>query len=168
MGAGPGTRSFPCLLTASPSTVSSVSPWWHSRKWLLNDVCGWRGSASFDRLHLADQPLILLQVRKLKLQLEEERQKCSRGDGTAAGDLAGLQNGSDLQFIEMQSKRSWSGIAVPGSGLVIHISQEELLQIVLSSGCPESSQGSNGAEQKLLLPCELQDNESTSLLGSGL
>ncbi|KAJ8782668.1 hypothetical protein J1605_009987 [Eschrichtius robustus] len=43
------------------------------------------------------------QIRKLKLQLEEERQKCSRSDGTA-GDLAGLQNGSDLQLIEMQSK----------------------------------------------------------------
>uniref|UniRef100_A0A2K5RGH5 Leucine-rich repeat flightless-interacting protein 2 n=1 Tax=Cebus imitator TaxID=2715852 RepID=A0A2K5RGH5_CEBIM len=42
-----------------------------------------------------------LDVRKLKLQLEEERQKCSRNDGTV-GDLAGLQNGSDLQFIEMQ------------------------------------------------------------------
>ncbi|XP_066206467.1 leucine-rich repeat flightless-interacting protein 2 isoform X2 [Saccopteryx leptura] len=45
---------------------------------------------------------LLSQVRKLKLQLEEERQKYSRGDGTAGGDLAGLQNGSDLQFIEMQ------------------------------------------------------------------
>ncbi|XP_058513146.1 leucine-rich repeat flightless-interacting protein 2 isoform X8 [Ochotona princeps] len=44
---------------------------------------------------------LLSQVRKLKLQLEEERQKCSRSDGPAA-DLAGLQNGSDLQFIEMQ------------------------------------------------------------------
>nr|XP_044992600.1 leucine-rich repeat flightless-interacting protein 2 isoform X7 [Jaculus jaculus] len=44
---------------------------------------------------------LLSQIRKLKLQLEEERQKCSRNDG-AAGDLAGLQNGSDLQFIEMQ------------------------------------------------------------------
>ncbi|KAM6177529.1 leucine-rich repeat flightless-interacting protein 2 isoform 1-T1 [Erethizon dorsatum] len=44
---------------------------------------------------------LLSQIRKLKLQLEEERQKCSRNDGTA-GDLAGLQNGSDLQFIEMQ------------------------------------------------------------------
>ncbi|XP_063116425.1 leucine-rich repeat flightless-interacting protein 2 isoform X25 [Cavia porcellus] len=44
---------------------------------------------------------LLSQIRKLKLQLEEERQKCSRDDGTA-GDLAGLQNGSDLQFIEMQ------------------------------------------------------------------
>ncbi|XP_062072023.1 leucine-rich repeat flightless-interacting protein 2 isoform X8 [Lepus europaeus] len=44
---------------------------------------------------------LLSQVRKLKLQLEEERQKCSRSDGTA-GDLAGLQNGSDLQLIEMQ------------------------------------------------------------------
>ncbi|XP_074168727.1 leucine-rich repeat flightless-interacting protein 2 isoform X19 [Rhinolophus sinicus] len=44
---------------------------------------------------------LLSQIRKLKLQLEEERQTFSRNDGTA-GDLAGLQNGSDLQFIEMQ------------------------------------------------------------------
>ncbi|XP_053456268.1 leucine-rich repeat flightless-interacting protein 2 isoform X11 [Nycticebus coucang] len=44
---------------------------------------------------------LLSQLRKLKLQLEEERQKCSRNDGTMA-DLTGLQNGSDLQFIEMQ------------------------------------------------------------------
>uniref|UniRef100_A0A8D1IDS1 Leucine-rich repeat flightless-interacting protein 2 n=2 Tax=Sus scrofa TaxID=9823 RepID=A0A8D1IDS1_PIG len=44
---------------------------------------------------------LLSQVRKLKLQLEEEQQKCSRNDGVA-GDPAGLQNGSDLQFIEMQ------------------------------------------------------------------
>ncbi|XP_004676377.1 PREDICTED: leucine-rich repeat flightless-interacting protein 2 isoform X1 [Condylura cristata] len=44
---------------------------------------------------------LLSQVRKLKLQLEEERQKGSRSDGTV-GDLAGLQNGSDLQLIEMQ------------------------------------------------------------------
>lgn len=40
---------------------------------------------------------LLSQIRKLKLQLEEERQN----DGMS-GDLAGLQNGSDLQFIEMQ------------------------------------------------------------------
>ncbi|XP_058146788.1 leucine-rich repeat flightless-interacting protein 2 isoform X2 [Dasypus novemcinctus] len=44
---------------------------------------------------------LLSQVRKLKLQLEEERQKCSRSDGPV-GEPAGLQNGSDLQFIEMQ------------------------------------------------------------------
>ncbi|XP_075820523.1 leucine-rich repeat flightless-interacting protein 2 isoform X23 [Microtus pennsylvanicus] len=44
---------------------------------------------------------LLSQVRRLKLQIEEERQKSSRNDGTS-GDLAGLQNGSDLQFIEMQ------------------------------------------------------------------
>lgn len=44
---------------------------------------------------------LLSQIRKLKLQLEEERQKCSRNDGMS-GDLAGLQNGSDLQFIEIQ------------------------------------------------------------------
>nr|XP_023475545.1 leucine-rich repeat flightless-interacting protein 2 isoform X15 [Equus caballus] len=44
---------------------------------------------------------LLSQIRKLKLQLEEERQKCSRSDSTVGG-VAGLQNGSDLQFIEMQ------------------------------------------------------------------
>ncbi|XP_074201375.1 leucine-rich repeat flightless-interacting protein 2 isoform X11 [Camelus bactrianus] len=44
---------------------------------------------------------LLSQIRKLKLQLEEELQKCSRSDGPA-GELAGLQNGSDLQLIEMQ------------------------------------------------------------------
>ncbi|XP_006890662.1 PREDICTED: leucine-rich repeat flightless-interacting protein 2 isoform X2 [Elephantulus edwardii] len=44
---------------------------------------------------------LLSQIRKLKLQLEEERQKSSRTDGSG-GDLTGLQNGSDLQFIEMQ------------------------------------------------------------------
>lgn len=44
---------------------------------------------------------LLSQIRKLKLQLEEERQKYSRDDGVS-GDLAGLQNGSDLQLIEMQ------------------------------------------------------------------
>ncbi|XP_032717141.1 leucine-rich repeat flightless-interacting protein 2 isoform X14 [Lontra canadensis] len=44
---------------------------------------------------------LLSQIRRLKLQLEEERQKCSRSEGSAA-DVAGLHNGSDLQFIEMQ------------------------------------------------------------------
>ncbi|XP_043819032.1 leucine-rich repeat flightless-interacting protein 2 isoform X10 [Dromiciops gliroides] len=44
---------------------------------------------------------LLSQIRKLKLQLEEERQKYSRHDGTF-GDLGGLENGSDLQLIEMQ------------------------------------------------------------------
>ncbi|XP_077721994.1 leucine-rich repeat flightless-interacting protein 2 isoform X29 [Canis aureus] len=44
---------------------------------------------------------LLSQIRRLKLQLEEERQKCSRSENAAA-DLAGLHNGSDLQFIEMQ------------------------------------------------------------------
>ncbi|CAM9735711.1 unnamed protein product [Rangifer tarandus platyrhynchus] len=45
---------------------------------------------------------LLSQIRKLKLQLEEERQKGSRSDGGTAGDLAELQNGSDLQLSEMQ------------------------------------------------------------------
>ncbi|XP_047596812.1 leucine-rich repeat flightless-interacting protein 2 isoform X7 [Lutra lutra] len=44
---------------------------------------------------------LLSQIRRLKLQLEEERQKCSRSEGSAA-DMVGLHNGSDLQFIEMQ------------------------------------------------------------------
>ncbi|XP_041590219.1 leucine-rich repeat flightless-interacting protein 2 isoform X6 [Vulpes lagopus] len=44
---------------------------------------------------------LLSQIRRLKLQLEEERQKCSRSENAAA-DMAGLHNGSDLQFIEMQ------------------------------------------------------------------
>lgn len=63
-----------------------------------------QASVSFERLDLADEPLLPLQIRKLKLQLEEERQKGSRSDGGTAGDLAELQNGSDLQLIEMQSE----------------------------------------------------------------
>nr|XP_009678022.1 PREDICTED: leucine-rich repeat flightless-interacting protein 2 isoform X3 [Struthio camelus australis] len=44
---------------------------------------------------------LLSQVRKLKLQLEEERQKYSKSDGTNP-DITGLENGSDLQLFEMQ------------------------------------------------------------------
>ncbi|KAJ6661994.1 hypothetical protein lerEdw1_012841 [Lerista edwardsae] len=44
---------------------------------------------------------LLSQIKKLKLQLEEERQKFHRNDGTNT-DLTGLENGSDLQLIEMQ------------------------------------------------------------------
>ncbi|XP_010222094.1 PREDICTED: leucine-rich repeat flightless-interacting protein 2 isoform X3 [Tinamus guttatus] len=44
---------------------------------------------------------LLSQVRKLKMQLEEERQKYSRSDGTDL-DATGLENGSDLQLFEMQ------------------------------------------------------------------
>ncbi|XP_054847025.1 leucine-rich repeat flightless-interacting protein 2 isoform X1 [Eublepharis macularius] len=43
---------------------------------------------------------LLSQIKKLKLQLEEERQS-SRNNGTNT-DLTGLENGSDLQLIEMQ------------------------------------------------------------------
>ena len=71
--------------------------WHYSKMWPRGQVC-----VSFERLGLTDEPL-LPQIRKLKLQLEEERQKCSRSDGTV-GDLAELQNGSDLQLIEMQSE----------------------------------------------------------------
>ncbi|XP_058686604.1 leucine-rich repeat flightless-interacting protein 2 isoform X18 [Poecile atricapillus] len=44
---------------------------------------------------------LLSQVRKLKMQLEEERQKYSKSDGMNP-DIMGLENGSDLQLIEMQ------------------------------------------------------------------
>uniref|UniRef100_A0A8D0HA91 Leucine-rich repeat flightless-interacting protein 2 n=1 Tax=Sphenodon punctatus TaxID=8508 RepID=A0A8D0HA91_SPHPU len=44
---------------------------------------------------------LLSQIRKLKLQLEEERQKYSKNDGTST-DITGFENGSDLQLIEMQ------------------------------------------------------------------
>ncbi|XP_066179396.1 leucine-rich repeat flightless-interacting protein 2 isoform X8 [Sylvia atricapilla] len=44
---------------------------------------------------------LLSQVRKLKMQLEEERQKYSKRDGMNP-DIIGLENGSDLQLIEMQ------------------------------------------------------------------
>ncbi|XP_040209223.1 leucine-rich repeat flightless-interacting protein 2 isoform X4 [Rana temporaria] len=44
---------------------------------------------------------LVSQIRKLKLQLDEERQKNSRND-TSLTDSGGLENGSDLQFIEMQ------------------------------------------------------------------
>ncbi|XP_032090534.1 leucine-rich repeat flightless-interacting protein 2 isoform X11 [Thamnophis elegans] len=44
---------------------------------------------------------LLSQIKKLKLQLEEAQQKSSRNDNTNS-DLTGLENGSDLQLIEMQ------------------------------------------------------------------
>ncbi|KAM9025277.1 leucine-rich repeat flightless-interacting protein 2 isoform 1-T2 [Guaruba guarouba] len=44
---------------------------------------------------------LLSQVRKLKMQLEEERQKYCKSDGMNP-DIMGLENGSDLQLIEMQ------------------------------------------------------------------
>ncbi|KAM9308854.1 leucine-rich repeat flightless-interacting protein 2 isoform 3-T3 [Gastrophryne carolinensis] len=44
---------------------------------------------------------LVSQIRKLKLQLDEERQRNSRSDTTTT-DSGGLENGSDLQFIEMQ------------------------------------------------------------------
>lgn len=37
------------------------------------------------------------------MQLEEERQKYSKSDGMNT-DIMGLENGSDLQLIEMQSR----------------------------------------------------------------
>ncbi|KAM4687409.1 leucine-rich repeat flightless-interacting protein 2 isoform 8-T8 [Discoglossus pictus] len=44
---------------------------------------------------------LVSQIRKLKLQLDEERQKRSKNDPNST-DSAGLENGSDLQLIEMQ------------------------------------------------------------------
>lgn len=53
--------------------------------------------------------LFSFQIKKLKLQLEEERQKSFRNDGSNA-DFTGLENGSDLQLIEMQSMYTFSAI----------------------------------------------------------
>ncbi|XP_010189773.1 PREDICTED: leucine-rich repeat flightless-interacting protein 2 isoform X2 [Mesitornis unicolor] len=47
-----------------------------------------------------EKEALLSQVRQLKIQLEEERQKYSKSDGMNP-DI-GLENGSDLQLIEMQ------------------------------------------------------------------
>uniref|UniRef100_A0A2D4L5T3 Leucine-rich repeat flightless-interacting protein 2 n=1 Tax=Micrurus paraensis TaxID=1970185 RepID=A0A2D4L5T3_9SAUR len=44
---------------------------------------------------------LLSQIKKLKLQLEEARQKSPKNESTNS-DLTGLENGSDLQLIEMQ------------------------------------------------------------------
>ncbi|XP_053570423.1 leucine-rich repeat flightless-interacting protein 2 isoform X2 [Bombina bombina] len=44
---------------------------------------------------------LLSQIRKLKLHLDEERQKHLKNENTTT-DSAGLENGSDLQLIEMQ------------------------------------------------------------------
>lgn len=46
---------------------------------------------------------LLAQIRKLKNQLEEERQKHPKVDG-AYTDGEKMENGTDLHIIEMQSK----------------------------------------------------------------
>lgn len=46
---------------------------------------------------------LLAQIRKLKNQLEEERQKHSKMDSVYT-DGERMENGTDLHFIEMQSK----------------------------------------------------------------
>lgn len=46
---------------------------------------------------------LLAQIRKLKNQLEEERQKHSKMDSSYT-DGERMENGTDLHFIEMQSK----------------------------------------------------------------
>lgn len=46
---------------------------------------------------------LLAQIRKLKNQLEEERQKHSKTDSLYT-DGERMENGTDLHFIEMQSK----------------------------------------------------------------
>lgn len=46
---------------------------------------------------------LLAQIRKLKSQLEEERQKHSKMD-SAYTDGERMENGTDLHIIEMQSK----------------------------------------------------------------
>ncbi|XP_018121949.1 leucine-rich repeat flightless-interacting protein 2 isoform X2 [Xenopus laevis] len=44
---------------------------------------------------------LVAQIRKLKLQLDDERQKSAKNNSTTT-DPTGLENGSDLQLIEMQ------------------------------------------------------------------
>ncbi|XDV49911.1 hypothetical protein PO909_019072 [Leuciscus waleckii] len=52
---------------------------------------------------LADEKDELLsQIRKLKMQLEEERQKHSKIDSVYTEGERGMENGTDLHFIEMQ------------------------------------------------------------------
>lgn len=46
---------------------------------------------------------LLAQIRKLKMQLEDEKQKHSKVD-SAYTDGERMENGTDLQFIEMQSE----------------------------------------------------------------
>lgn len=46
---------------------------------------------------------LLAQIRKLKNQLEEEKQKHSKVDSSYT-DGERMENGTDLHFIEMQSK----------------------------------------------------------------
>jgi len=46
---------------------------------------------------------LLAQIRKLKMQLEDERQKHAKVDGGFT-DGERLENGTDLQVIEMQSE----------------------------------------------------------------
>ncbi|KAE8597196.1 hypothetical protein XENTR_v10016383 [Xenopus tropicalis] len=45
---------------------------------------------------------LVAQIRKLKLQLDDERQRSAKNNSTTT-DSTGLENGSDLQLIEMQS-----------------------------------------------------------------
>lgn len=49
---------------------------------------------------------LLAQIRKLKNHLEEERQKHSKVDSSYT-DGERMENGTDLHFIEMQSKLTW-------------------------------------------------------------
>uniref|UniRef100_A0A6I8SV78 Leucine-rich repeat flightless-interacting protein 2 n=1 Tax=Xenopus tropicalis TaxID=8364 RepID=A0A6I8SV78_XENTR len=44
---------------------------------------------------------LVAQIRKLKLQLDDERQRSAKNNSTTT-DSTGLENGSDLQLIEMQ------------------------------------------------------------------
>lgn len=58
---------------------------------------------------------LLAQIRKLKNQLEEERQKHSKVDSVYV-DGEKMENGTELHFIEMQSKLSdsdWAALIKP-------------------------------------------------------
>lgn len=61
---------------------------------------------------------LLAQIRKLKNQLEEERQKHTKMD-SAHTDGERMENGTDLHVIEMQSK--WAHKSVSDHRLFEHL-----------------------------------------------
>ena len=152
-------KPFEHLVTADLQHLSIVE---RVSEWIICGLtlrCGHGAKHLFHlRLDLTDEPLLPLQIRKLKLQLEEERQKCPRSDGTA-GDLAELQNGSDLQLIEMQSEAGPArspGWAVRG-----------LLEPVVPKLSPQVDQKSRPSQSQTesLLPAGMLPGWGSPLLG---
>lgn len=87
--------SVPSNEGSSPSVAANVFP-----PRIINAPC----AADVRLRKLAEEKdELLAQIRKLKNQLEEEKQKHSKVDG-AFTDGESLENGTDLHFIEMQRK----------------------------------------------------------------